>query len=623
MAFSRVLVFRIAAAVTIAAIGLVLLLTEKPWSVLARIGQPSRVPHFVAIYEWWAAALNAFLLAMAALLAPWWMRPMPPAPRPWLPAPAAPRWFLPLVAAAMALTALWGVQRLPLSLWDDEESSLRRVILGEYRRDAGGEIKLREVKWQSALWNYKKPANHQFQTILSKLCLDGWRGIVRPTGLQFREWVVRLPCFVAGVLSIGAVAILLRQLGYPAAGVIAAFLLALHPWHVRYAVELRGYVFTLLFGPLMLYALLRALDSGRWRWWLAFAGSEFALLYSYPGCLYMVVAANLCGAVAVLVGPPERRREQFLRLAVASTFAGMIYLQAMLPCIPQLLEYFKTERALGELSPRWHRNMLAHLTVGIPWNNSDMPEAGYNELQWVAEAHPWTFTTLSAAGGLFLVWGTLRMLAARPAGWMFPFVFVVPALLVYAVSKTKNHYLYEWYLIFVLPALAGLAAMGVDGLARLTFRIHRLGPALVAIAVLAIFARATHSPRRWLVTHPLQAMRESVLLTRPTLDPLDSRQQEIVTLSVTGAPLPYDGNLIEISRVDELVSHARAADREGKILYVNFANAWAAAAGSPELFRLIEDDRRFEKTASIQGFDPTLTAYVRRYRPGTLSEDSP
>ena len=39
----------------------------------------------------------------------------------------------------------------------------------------------------------------------------------------------------------------------------------------------------------------------------------------------------------------------------------------------------------------------------------------------------------------------------------------------------------------------------------------------------------------------------------------------------------------------------------------------------PKLFAMIEDDRLFEKTAHIQGFDPTLTTFVRRYKPGSIS----
>ena len=63
----------------------------------------------------------------------------------------------------------------------------------------------------------------------------------------------------------------------------------------------------------------------------------------------MVVIANLCGAVALLLrhSTANARSQHLPRLLVASTVAGMVYLQLMLPCIPQLMNYFKTERALG------------------------------------------------------------------------------------------------------------------------------------------------------------------------------------------------------------------------------------------------------------------------------------
>ena len=78
-------------------------------------------------------------------------------------------------------------------------------------------------------------------------------------------------------------------------------------------------------------------------------------------------------------------------------------------------------------------------------------------------------------------------------------------------------------------------------------------------------------------------------------------------------------NIIVISNVEQLIHNLEEADRNGKTLYVNFANAWTASASSPALYAMIEDDRFFEKIASIQGFDPTLTAFVRRYKPGTIA----
>jgi hypothetical protein len=604
-----------------AGIGLFILTAQKPWDVDLQPGRPLKIHQFVAIYEWWAAAINLTLLVLLSLSARWWARPARQPSAPWLPQQPTPRWFWPLVIAAMALTAFWGTQRLPQSLWDDEDSSLHRAVLGHYRREANGDLILKETSWKVALWNYWKPANHQLQTVLSKGCLQAWRAITRPVGLQFSESAVRLPCLVAGVLSIAALPLLLKRLGFARAGVIAAFALAIHPWHVRYAIELRGYIFTLLFGPLMIYCLIQAIDSGRWRWWIGFAASEVALLYAYPGCLYMVVIANVCGAAALLLRHPtaEERAQHFPRFVAAGTVAGMVYLQLMLPCVPQLIDYFKTERALGELGLRWHRNMGAFLLAGIPWNNSDIPGAGYQELQWSAEAHPSVFSFLRAATVIFLVLGGLRLGRSRPAGWLVLAVLLLPGPLVYLISRAKNHYLYEWYLFFSLSGFVAFVALGIDWVAGFAGRLSRFAVPLIAgLAVLTFFV-ATQPQRRWLLTHSLQPMRESVLLTRPVLDPYDPRQKSIVTLSITGVPWSYDPNIVVISSVDQLVQHLQEADKSGKTLYVNFANAWTAAASAPRLYAMFEDDRLFEKTAMLQGFDPTLTAFVRRYKPGAIA----
>jgi hypothetical protein len=598
-----------------------LLVADKPWTVELPPGKPLKIHHFVAIYEWWAAAINLVLVVLLGATARWWLRSPRPSQTRWLPEEETPRWFWPLVVAATALTTFWGIQRLPQSLWDDEDSSLHRAVLGQYRRDETGDIKLKETTWKVALWNYWKPANHQLQTILSKASLETWRAIARPTGLQFTEPVVRFPCLIAGILSIAAIALLLKRLGFARAGVLAAFLLAIHPWHVRYAIELRGYIFTLLFGPLMIYCLLQAIDSSRWKWWTGFAASEFALLYAYPGCLYMVVIANLCGAIALLLrhSTPDERIRYFPRLIVVSVVSLMVYLQLMLPCVPQLLDYFKTERALGELGVRWHRNMGAHLLAGIPWNNSDLPQAGYQELQWTADAHPTLFTLMLAGAVAFLVAGAVRLGLRHPGGWIVLLVLLLPAPMVYLISRARNHYLYEWYLFFSLSGFVAFFAVGLDWLAGLARRVHRYASPLGAgLGVIAFFA-ATEPQRQWLVRHSLQPMRESVLLTRPVLDPYDPRQQSIITVSLTGVPWSYDPNIIVISNVEQLVRNLEEADKNGQTLYVNFANAWTASASSPALYAMIEDDRLFEKIASIQGFDPTLTAFVRRYKPGTIA----
>ena len=81
----------------------------------------------------------------------------------------------------------------------------------------------------------------------------------------------------------------------------------------------------------------------------------------------------------------------------------------------------------------------------------------------------------------------------------------------------------------------------------------------------------------------------------------------------------YDINVIGLDSAQNLIDLARQADATGQPLFVNYGNQIAAIVDAPELTALVEDDRYFEKTATLRGFDPSLTRFVRRYRPGTLA----
>lgn len=608
---------------------LVLLLTaKKPWDVLAEIGQPEKPRDFVAIYFWWAGAINLVFLIFLGLTTPWWLRTGPaPAAQPWLPTPARSRGFFLLILAAMGLTASFAWQRLDFSLWDDEENSLRWVILGRYPRgeDAGdGPLKLKERGWDDALWNFTRPSNHILQTLLSRVSLSIWRSTTHPEGLQFKESVLRFPGYLAAIFSIGALALLLRRLGFARAAVLAAFLLALHPWHIRYAAEVRGYIFTLLFGPLMLLCLLEAIEKGRWRWWLGFAVSQFLLLYAYPGCLYMLIAANLGGLIALSIRLKDTRERlvHMPRLLVASGLAGMLYLQLMLPNLPQLTRYLATERSLGVLDLRWHHNIFAHLATGIPWNNSDDPAVGYPELQWMVELHPWLNVALLIIPAVLLLIGLIRLLTTRPAGWLAVAVLILPALVVYAVSRSNGNYLYVWYIIFVLPGLVAAVALGAEWptrfLDRWSWGRRFAAPLLLILAGLG-YALASQPARAWMLTHPIQPIKDSVLAVRPSLDPSDPRQNEIITVSLGMHLESYDPHILSAQDIPNLTRIAQEADAANKPLYVITGNDLAVAYDYPELRTFIRDPAHFDAVATLPGYDPTLTHYIWRYRPGALS----
>jgi uncharacterized membrane protein len=84
-------------------------------------------------------------------------------------------------------------------------------------------------------------------------------------------------------------ALLLRRHVSPLAGVLAAWLLGLNPWHIRFTSEARGYSLMLCIIAIVLYFWLKAIRENEWRRWLLYSASQFALVYCYPGSAYLLV----------------------------------------------------------------------------------------------------------------------------------------------------------------------------------------------------------------------------------------------------------------------------------------------------------------------------------------------
>ena len=141
--------------------------------------------------------------------------------------------------------------------------------------------------------------NHIFQSILSRVSHSAWRTIARPTGLQLSEAAARLPSYVSGILLVGVVALLAARFGLAWEGALASWLIAIHPWHLRFTTEARGYGLVALLIPVSCLLAVHALNRGQWRWWIALAMANFALPYTWPPTLFTVLILNVCIAVSL------------------------------------------------------------------------------------------------------------------------------------------------------------------------------------------------------------------------------------------------------------------------------------------------------------------------------------
>ncbi len=241
-----------------------------------------------------------------------------------------------------------------------------------------------------------------------------------------KVWVIRLPQLLVGLLSIGALYGVGRRMAGTRAGLAAAFLLAVCPWHVllsRWGLESNLAPGFLLFG---LYFFLRGLEDSRF--FLLSALSYGLSLYAYATIWPLVPLMLL---LQMLYCAAHRRLRPDGRLLLSALLLGALALPLLLflavnfgwieeivtPCfsIPRLLYMRAGEISLKNMPGKWRAlcRILFRESDGLPWNSAGPFGLGYH------------ITWLFALGGLALA---LRRLCRKGAGFR-PEALVLPQLL--------------------------------------------------------------------------------------------------------------------------------------------------------------------------------------------------
>lgn len=101
---------------------------------------------------------------------------------------------------------------------------------------------------------------------------------------------IRLPSLLAGVALVPGVFLLGRETVSRRAGLIAAAIAALQPFAIFYATEARAYALIALLALASTLCLLRALDTGRVLWWIAYAAAVLAAAYTHYIAAFVLVA---------------------------------------------------------------------------------------------------------------------------------------------------------------------------------------------------------------------------------------------------------------------------------------------------------------------------------------------
>lgn len=564
-----------------------------------------------------AAWINLSLLAIAALTAKWWTRTA--SLFFWPPLIPYRAWFWPLViVTAIICTAA----RYPLaskSLWWDETWVIRQCSHGSWKPDKKNpdELKFTPTTWKRCAFYYQKPTNHAPISLAQKASLTAWHVIAREPKEEFTDLAARIPPLAASALAVVMLACLLRRWGRPAAGIVAAGLLALHPWHIRYGVDARAYAFVVPLCISALYAATCLIESrGRvvWHWmWLGL--NQFLWLWAFPNALVDVAV------MFVLLGWILLRQEKtapdrwavFARLAITHVFSAMLLLQMFLPNFMQARHWAGKEADAHGLDAARAVETWQQLVTGIIPGDLDLAGFSADAVRHLHDSHaifPFIASQLTGPLTLVSLFGLFMLAVQRRKAGTLVLGVVGSGLLFAIITAFAQSYFYSRFAIALLvPFVIGLAWMTTRcSLRPLTGALR----SLIVIAAVTAQLIITQPVRHVLCSAPYAPLRDVAAFLR-TKD--NAAHATVLCYGLGQEALPvYYPRSIGVNSAPALqaaLQDARARNRE--IYLVQGYNTFNRAAFQ-DGFRLIDDPQAFEEIAWFPSIDPEFYFRVLKAR---------
>ncbi len=606
----------------------------KPWETsvfqeeLARRDIP--LSHYIAT-GLWMGVLGAVLLgALLAATARWWNRS---APAPVRNSRLIARgrcgrgfWFGLALIVAFAAWQRWPA--MGHSFWGDEGWAFCDFVHGKWKPvDPGGslqgELRFEKVRWQQTIFGDRSGNNHWLGSILQRAGLDTWQRLTGRSAWEFDERVVRAVPLAAGLASLLAMGLLARRLGGPVLGLAATALMALHPLHVRFSVEARGYSLMLLFFVLSLWVLVRALEMGRRRDWLAFGLLQFLVLYSWKGAVYPLAALNLAVGVWLLLRPASHRGRRSTALArwlAANLLGAMIFLPLTVSSNLQIAKSIdEVRRRAKPMDANWARDAFSETVLGLPWHEQDRRNPHEVSLERLRREQPWAGLAAclligAIAAGWLRFWNADRFFALCAAAVL---AAGLAAILHFKFALRVE--LLTWYLLFNVPILSLLLARAITPNpvpARGDVRIPPGCRPLITATAVAAFALFTFPKIRYFQDLPRENHLRAWKLTRAKHEARGySGESKIHTAWLWRHTHAYDprGDTYVRSQeaLEAVVKKARAEEGE---FYMIVGMRQLSEVLCPEVFAALHDPARFEHVETLWGVEYLNTLEVFRMR---------
>ncbi|MFC2046548.1 glycosyltransferase family 39 protein [Chloroflexota bacterium] len=278
-----------------------------------------------------------------------------------------------------------------------------------------------------------------------------------------RAFALRLPSVLFATLTIPLVYAFGTLLFGRRVGLLAAFLLAIAPLHIRYAQEARMYSMLAFFSLLSLYFFWRAIRARSGWLWFWFATVATLNLYTHQFAFLSLGVLTLFG-LWLLIDSRARPQFPFRAWHLFASLAGIFL--AYLPMLSYLVEGLLSEEGVGGNAPPAFGELA--------WNLASIASAfrlfsGGNDVGLAL------YVVLFALAVVVLVArlrGHMQSSAGNPqgdSGWGFRTSRALVLLIGWIVlpmaivlSVPTGHGVRIRYLIFLLPVYLLLVAYGLD-----------------------------------------------------------------------------------------------------------------------------------------------------------------
>lgn len=466
--------------------------------------------------------------------------------------------------------------------------------------------------------------NHVVHTIAARICHGVWLHFAKPDPETFRESIIRLEPFVSGLLTILALAFWLKASGFPLAGAASAWLLALHPWVLRYGVEARGYSAMLLFIVLTFLCLTLALRTRRWRWWLGFGLCQCLYLLCFAGAVYLAVAMN-----AIAFGCLAWRRDarSLWRWFVSCVLGAMLFLQMMTATVLRIWNWIQAPHVEPfPMDGAFFRDFWGHLVIGAPWSATHRDLQFGVDVTGLAEKFSGYSIAFEIVLPTLLVIGLIfACFRSRTARLLFGSLALAAGLIYFHNARSELAF-YGWYALYF--AIGFVVALGfVPELVGtlLNRKKSESSPSLASafsgiatlVMVAAFYGWIGHTSLFAQRSHDRHPMRESVVEVRgeaPAIAP--SHAQRITGAAGSGANQlrTYDPRVVWVKTpadLDALIAQARA---EKKPLDLYLCGPMELAKANPELAARLDDETVFEKGTYLPGIEEFWSFQTLHFR---------